>query len=183
MKYTEEIFNKLSRGEFISANSTSVQVRRLYDAIDDNLQEYQDYFHGIGMQLEGGDGYYYFCRQEAKVDMTRKLEAMYKWIDYIDFLKTFNSTFGSGFEFRPADMLVRMSNDIELKEKAEGLFKEKKSHEEIVDKLIKEMENIGFVEISNEIDSTYKVTSAFHYIEEIVDCLTISEEVKDEIPE
>ena len=30
MKYTEEIFNILSKGGFISSNSVSTQVKRLY---------------------------------------------------------------------------------------------------------------------------------------------------------
>ena len=34
MKYTEEIFNILSKGGFISSNSVSTQVKRLYDAIE-----------------------------------------------------------------------------------------------------------------------------------------------------
>ena len=37
MKYTEEIFNVLSKGGFISSNSVSTQVKRLYDAIEEDL--------------------------------------------------------------------------------------------------------------------------------------------------
>ena len=37
------------------------------------------------------------------------------------------------------------------------------------------MDKMGFVEIENDLDNTYKVTSAFHYIEEVIDCLTIIE--------
>ena len=36
-------------------------------------------------------------------------------------------------------------------------------------------ENADFVELENELDGTYKVTAAFHYIEELIDCLTIIE--------
>jgi type I restriction enzyme M protein len=39
------------------------------------------------------------------------------------------------------------------------------------------------IEKENELDGTYKVLSAFHYMEDLVDCITISEEVQDEIPE
>ena len=38
MKYTEEIFNILSKGGFISSNSVSTQVKRLYDAIEEDLR-------------------------------------------------------------------------------------------------------------------------------------------------
>ena len=40
---------------------------------------------------------------------------------------------------------------------------------------MKDLEKQGFVEMENELDGTYKVTSAFHYIEEMIDCLTIYE--------
>lgn len=48
MKYTEEIFNILSKGGFISSNSVSTQVKRLYDAIEEDLPDYYDYYKGIG---------------------------------------------------------------------------------------------------------------------------------------
>jgi len=182
MKYTEEIFNLLSRGGFISSNSVSAQTRRLYDAIEDNFDDYYDYFSGIGFLLQAGDSYYYFARREPKAEIQRKLEQMLKWIDYLDFLKTFNSTFGPGFEFRPADILVRFNSDLELEEKARHLFKEKMSHEELVDKLVKELTDMGFTELENEIDRTYKVTSAFHYIENLIDSITVADEVQNEIP-
>ena len=142
MKYTEEIFNILSKGGFISSNSVSTQVKRLYDAIEEDLPDYYDYYKGIGFYLEGGDGYYYFTRKESKVDLER-----------------------------------------ELKEKATKLFSDKKKYDEVVGKLLKELESIGLIEKENELDGTYKVLSAFHYMEDLVDCITISEEVQDEIPE
>ncbi len=52
---------------------------------------------GIGFHLEAGDGYFFFTRKETKVDLQRKLEAVSKWIDYLTFLKTYNSAFGVRF--------------------------------------------------------------------------------------
>ena len=37
------------------------------------------------------------------------------------------------------------------------------------------------IELENENDNTYKVLTAFHYMEDLVDCITISEEMNDEI--
>lgn len=54
MKYTEEIFNILSKGGFISSNSISTQVKRYYDAIEEDLPDYYEYYQGIGLYLEGG---------------------------------------------------------------------------------------------------------------------------------
>lgn len=90
MRYTKEIFEILSRGGFISQNSISPQRTHLYDAIEDDFQQYQEYFEGIGFLLEGGNGYYYFSRSESKVELADKVQRMADWIDRIDFLKTFN---------------------------------------------------------------------------------------------
>ncbi len=70
-----------------------------------------------------------------------------------------------------------------MKEKALHLYAEKMKLEEIIDKLVEELEKIGFIEMENELDGIWKVTGAFHYIEELVDCLTVSEEVRDEVLE
>ena len=71
----------------------------------------------------------------------------------------------------------------ELKEKASKLFTDKKKFDEVVGKLLKELESMGLIEKENELDGTYKVLAAFHYIEDLIDCITISEEVQNEIPE
>lgn len=175
MRYTKEIFEILSRGGFISQNSISQQRAHLYDAIEDDFQQYQEYYEGIGFLLEGGNGYYYFSRTESKVELADKIQRMIGWIDRLDFLKTFNSTFGSGFSFRKSNILEKFSSDIELKEKARHLYADLKTNDEKMDKLIADMERQGFIELENDLDGTYKVTAAFHYIEELIDCLTIIE--------
>ena len=45
------------------------------------------------------------------------------------------------------------------------------------------MVNMGFAEQTNEAEERYQVTDAFRYIEQIISCINIDEEVKDEIPE
>ncbi len=171
MRYTKEIFEVLSKGGFISQNS--VTRSRFYDAIEDDFQDFQDYFKAIGFVLECGNGYYYFSRTENKVELADKIQRFALWIDRLDFLKTFNSTFGPGFTFRKSNILETFSSDIELKEKARFLYTDQKTYGEKIDKLVGELEKQGFIEMENELDGTYKVTSAFHYIEELMDCLTI----------
>lgn len=175
MQYTKEIYDILIRGGFISQNSVDKQKSRLYDAIEDNYDEYQDYYSGIGLTLDGGNGYYYFSRTENKVDLENKLQRFYEWIDRLDFLKVYNSTFGPGFAFRKSNIMEQFANDIELKEKSTDLYPEERTLDGKIDSLIKELEKQGFIELENELDGTYRVTSAFHYIEEMIDCLTINE--------
>lgn len=175
MRYTKEIFDILSKGGFISQNSISQQRSHLYDAIEDDFQDYMEYYRGIGFTLEDGNGYYYFSRTENKVELTDKVQRLSQWIDRVDFLKTFNNTFGSGFTFRKSNILEKFSSDIELKEKARNLYTDVKTNEEKIEKLTGDLERQGFIELENELDGTYKVTAAFHYIEELIDCLTIIE--------
>ena len=52
---------------------------------------------------------------------------------------------------------------------------------EKVDKLVSELDTMGFAELIEEETATYKVTSAFRYAEDLVNLLTIYNE--DEIPE
>lgn len=59
LNYTEEIFNILSKGGFISNNSVQARIKRYYDAIEDHQAEYDEYYQGIGFHLEAGDGYFF----------------------------------------------------------------------------------------------------------------------------
>lgn len=181
MRYTKEIFDILSRGGFISQNSVMQLRSHLYDAIEDDFNEYRDYYEGIGFLLEGGNGYFYFSRTESKVEMTDKIQRLALWIDRLDFLKTYNATSGPGFLFTKSNIMEKFSSDIELKEKARQLYTDLKRLEDKVEQLIKDLERQGFIELENELDGTYKVVSAFHYIEELIDCLTIIETEEEQV--
>lgn len=61
---TKRIYDRLSRGEFLSVDSADSTVRHLYDDIEENLDDYADYFREIGLQLESGNGYFYFSHIE-----------------------------------------------------------------------------------------------------------------------
>lgn len=180
MQKTKEIFDILSKGGFISKNSVSSDVSRLYDLIEEDFNEYRAYYMGIGLVLEGGNGYFYFSRNENKVELEMKLQRFSEWIDRVDFLKVYNSTFGPGFSFTKSNILEQFSKDVELQDKIKGLYTDKKKNEEKIDDLVKDLERSGFVELENEIEGTYKVTAAFNYIEELINCLTIIENEEEE---
>ncbi len=181
---TQRIYERLSRGEFLSADSTDIAIRHLYDDIEENLEDYTDYFREIGLQIESGNGYFYFSRiGESKQSIEQKLDSFSKWLDYLDFLKCYNQSFAAGYQFRKSHLMEQISLDIEMKEKANHLFKKygAGSNVEIVNKLLQEMQSMGFAECISELDETYKVTSAFRYVEELVDIIQIANE--DEVPE
>ncbi len=181
---TQRIYERLSRGEFLSVDSTDACIRHMYENLEENVEDYTDYFKEIGLQLESGNGYFYFSRiGESKQTIEQKLESFSKWIDYLDFLKCYNQSFAAGYQFRKSHLIEQISLDIELKEKAIHLFKKYGvgSHLEIVNKLLQEMQGMGFAECVSEQDETYKVTAAFRYVEELVKIIQIVNE--DEIPE
>lgn len=183
LKSSKEIFEILSKGGFISSNSVLAANRAYFDLIEDDFDAYLEYYGGVGFVLECGDGYYYFSRAEAKVNVVDKLSRFCDWIDRLDFLKTFNAAFASGFVFSKAKILERLSCDMELKDKASKLYSDKKTHSDVVDKLVDDLVKIGFVELENDIENLYKVTAAFHYLEELVNCLNVVEGAQSEIPE
>lgn len=181
---TQRIFERLSRGEFLSADSTDISIRHLYEDIEENLEDYTDYFREIGLLLESGNGYYYFSRiGESKQSIEQKLDSFSKWLDYLDFLKCYNQSFTAGYQFRKSHLVEQISLDIEMKEKANHLFKKygAGSNVGIVNKLLQEMQGMGFAECISELDETYKITSAFRFVEELVDIIQIANE--DEVPE
>ena len=181
---TQRIYERLNHGEFLSVDSSDTSIRHLYEDIEVNFDDYADFFKEIGLQLEAGNGYFFFSRiGEGKQSIEQKLESFSKWLDYLDFLKTYNQSFTAGYQFRKSHLIEQISLDIELKEKAGHLYKKygAGSYLEIVNKLLQEMQGMGFAECISEQDESFKITSAFHYAEELVNMIQIANE--DEIPE
>ena len=122
MKHTSEIFQRLSNGKFISSNSIDPVSRALYNDLEENQQDYADYFSQIDFQLCAGEGYFYFARKEAKINVENKLQGLLQWIDYLDFLKAYDTSFDVGTQFNIAQMEVQLRSNLELKEKLQGLL-------------------------------------------------------------
>ncbi len=185
-KHTSEIFELLSKGQFICSNSGKDNIRKLYNIIDENFDDLYDYFKSINLVLERGDEYFMFTRVENKTDLERKMEAAFKWIDVLDFFKTVDNSFGAGYRFTPADILVKLTVDVNLKNKLEGLKKYaggKEKHAEILDKVLDLLRKDNFIELENEISNSYKALASFHYLERLILSLNIPELVQNEIPE
>ena len=160
---TREIFEMLSRGGFICQDSTRTENRRLFDYMDEHFEEYKAYFEGIGFVLEQGNGYFHFTREESRAELTRRLTTLGVWIDRLDFVKTFYGGFTAGCRFTPSAIMEATAADVELKEKARRLYEGGRS-----------------VKLENEFEQRYRVTSAFHFLEDLVEMLTITEEEENE---
>ena len=190
-RQTGEIFEMLSSGQFICSNSAEARICKLYDVIDDpeKYDVLYDYFSAIGFLLERGDEFFYFSRKnESKADLERKLETACRWIDILDFFKTYDNAFVSGYSFTTQEIVVRIKVDTVLKSKADGLRKvlrleDKIPYNEVIAKVTDTLCKEGFAEIENEILKSYKILSSFKYLEELVTTINIPEEVQNEIPE
>lgn len=51
---TQRIYERLSRGEFLSVDSIDASTRHLYEDIEENLEDYTDYFGRLGCNLKRG---------------------------------------------------------------------------------------------------------------------------------
>lgn len=184
---TSEIFKILSKGQFINSNSSDKIYSQLYNIIEDerNFESLYNYFININFILEKGDEYFYFSRPETKVDLEKKIEKTFEWIDIIDFFKTYDNSFSAGYRFSPSEILVRIKTDAELETKLDNLKKQtdKIKHQDILDRTLKKLVDDTYIELENEITHQYKVLNSFKYLEQLILIINIPEEIKNEIPE
>jgi hypothetical protein len=184
---TSEIFKILSKGQFINSNSADKKISDLYKVIEDehNFENLYEYFLNINFVLERGNEYFYFSRPESKTDLENKIETAHKWIDIVDFMKTYRKDFSSGVRFSPSDILVQIKTDADLESKLEGLKKyaDKDTQHDILEKILKILADDSFIEIENSVTEQYKVLAAFNYLEQLILTINISEDVKNEISE
>ena len=164
---TASIFEYLQKGLFISSNSTSEEVRDMYT-------------------LERGNEYFFFSRIEPKATLEQKIMRAYYWIDVLDFFKTYDETFGPGFRFQPEQILVETNINMLLQNKLDGMrkhFSDKDIRKEVLENMIRQLTKDSFLEQENEKTNTYKVMSAWHYLERLIESINIYDETEDEKPE
>lgn len=172
---TRKIFEILSRGAFITIDSSETKI--LFQDLEDNFEEYKSYYSEIGFNLEGGDGYFFFSRiGEAKVSIEQKINTFAQWIDILDFLKSYDVTFSTGYQFRASQIVERINIDYELMEKSRKIYTKIMNYEDFTQKIISDLNSLGYIEIINDQDLTYKVTSAFNYLENLVNLIILYNE-------
>ena len=187
-KYTSEIFEVLRRGQFICSNSPDEHIQTLYRVLEDEdiFDDLYKYFFQINYILEHGNEYFYFSRSEKNVDLDRKLNKAFGWIDILDFLKTFDSAFDVGFRFTPSEIVNQLKNNADLKTKLDNLKKisaDKRNYSDRIKKIIETLERDNFIALENEISETYKVLTSFNYLKDLITTINIPEEIENEIPE
>jgi len=188
-KYTSDIFEILRRGQFICSNSPEDAIQTLYKILedDDTFEELYEYFYQINYILEEGDEYFYFSRTtEKNIDLERKIDKAFGWIDILDFFKTYDSSFDVGYRFTPSEIDSQLKNNADLKTKLENLKKigsDKKNYLDRIKKIIEKLEKENYITLENEMSETYKVLTSFNYLKDLINTINIPEEIANEIPE
>jgi len=187
-KYTSEIFEVLRRGQFICSNSPDDHMQTLYRVLEDEdvFADLYEYFSKINYVLEQGNEYFYFSRTEKNVDLERKLDKAFGWIDILDFFKTFDSSFDVGFRFTPSEIVNQLKNNADLKSKLDSFKKinvDKRNYSERIKKIIEKLERDNFIVLESEMSETYKVLTSFNYLKDLITIVNIPEEIENEIPE
>lgn len=181
---TSEIFKYLSKGQFINADSSDEVVKSWFSVIDtgSHYEELRNYFQHLGFILERGEGYFYFSRRETTADLERKITRAHDWIDYLDFFKTYNNSFGPGFRFSPSEILAETRTNADLEHKLNQLSSQsgKEPHPEILKRVLKKLQDDTYIDLENEITEQYKVLSSFRYLENLIGLIHISPDLENE---
>ena len=158
----------------------------MYNEIDENYEPLYQYFSQINYTLGRGNEYFFFSRIEPKATLEQKIMRAYYWIDVLDFFKTYDETFGPGFRFQPEQILVETNINMLLQNKLDGMrkhFSDKDIRKEVLENMIRQLTKDSFLEQENEKTNTYKVMSAWHYLERLIESINIYDETEDEKPE
>lgn len=184
---TSEIFDILSKGQFVCSNAIDSQRRHLYRYIEENFEELEPKFREIGYQLEDGSNYYYFSRpNESNQNVESKIEKALRWLDILAFFTTFRKDLCRGARFQPYDILRQVEINLSLKEQLADLQKRTnpgKNYQEMLNDLIKEIQKEGFIDLENEMDQTWKILDSWDYMEKLVMAVNIQEDETQNQPE
>lgn len=179
---TQEIFEMLTKGNFISIDSEKQEIQKLHRAIseENNYEILYDYFNRIGFQLINGNdhSFYYFAKQDVNKKLEDKLKTAYKWIDIYDFLMSYgesiNEYFSAGKIFTPDHIFTACKVNTDLMDKLNKLVKNISLPYDKIMSIINELIKASFVEEYNIYNKEYKVVSAFGYLEQLIKTIDIT---------
>lgn len=174
---TADIFNALNKGRFISSNSVDPEEKSLFRIIEENFDDLYEYFSHIDLYLEQGDEFFYFSRDDKKIDLENKLKRMLRYIDILDFFKSYDTLFTSGYRFSSSAIAEKCKVDSNLQRKLESIQSSSGTDKiQKIEEVAVELEKLSYFAMENEIEGTYKVLSSFKYLEEIVNKIEIAGE-------
>jgi hypothetical protein len=182
---TAELFDILSKGQFISSNAVDEDRRYNYKYLDENQDKLSPKFEEIGFQLNSGNNYFYFSKPtETNQGIENKIEKALRWLNILAFFTTFRKDLCRGARFSAYDILPKIEINLALKDQLNDLQKRngsQKAHHEKLNDLLKEMQKEGFIDLENEMEQQWKVLDAWEYMEKMVMAVNIYENDEVEI--
>jgi len=179
-RYTREIFERLSRGNFICQNSPVPLERRLYEICEENGDALEAYFGPIGFDLRAGHGFFYFSREMQENQIETKLENILQLLDYVEMFLQYDEYFDVGWRGSPIALAEAATDNIVIRERIEkirglsggNIFKK-------CEDVFKKMEREGFLALEDEYEKRYVVLTSYGYL---VDFFRSVEEVSRNEP-
>ncbi|MBD0402410.1 hypothetical protein [Flammeovirga sp. EKP202] len=171
---TRRVFEMLSRGQFLSANTIRPEFRKLYDEVEEYFSAFESVYAPLGFHLKKGNNYFYFSREGGRQTIEEKIERFYKYIDRLAFFATFAPGFGEGMRFYVKDIVHKCNVETDLNDQLQRLTSDKSisTHDKVRD-LMDEMKRQGFMDCEDDENEGYIVLSSYNYLKDIVDLIDI----------
>ena len=169
-RQTAEIFARLSRGHFISANSSDPEQADCYGVISQHEATLRDYFAPLGFTLEQGPGYYYLGREEPRSTVEDKIERLARLIERVSWLKHYQASLGPGQRLSIPALLEALSQRPDLQRRLRKLPLKGSHHsdQERLLALLRSFERESFAEQIQDQPPTFRVLASFHYLEALI---------------
>ncbi|GJM63858.1 condensin complex protein MksE [Persicobacter diffluens] len=174
--YIAPVFDLLSKGGFLSANSSKMEFRKIYNKVEEHFEDFEQYFEALGYQLQAGNNYFYFSRVEQKYSLEEKLERFYKFIDILAFFADYFQGFGEGYRFAISEVEQKCKVDTNLSDQLKVIAPEGANFYDKVRRVVKLMTDRGFFECEDDEREDYKVLSSYNYLMELIKLIDIDEE-------
>jgi hypothetical protein len=164
-RYTREIFERLSRGNFICQNSPVPLEKRLFEICEENSDALEAYFGPIGFELNAGHGYFYFSREMQESQVETKLENILQLLDYIEMFLQYDEYFSVGWRGSPIALAEAATDNIVIKERIEkirglsggSIFRK-------CEDVFRKMEREGYMALEDEYEKRYVVLTSYTYL-------------------
>ncbi len=174
-KQIQEIYELLSRGQFLCENASRRSHRQLYELCQSDYEAYYDYFDHLGFGLEKGDGYFYFSKKMSNKLIEEKLLKIMEYIDLVELMLQFSQSFGVGFRASVSELEMAARSNVTLKNSIEKLKSSTKSmtlHQQCA-KVFERFVKGGFMDVENEHEQRYKVLSSYEYLKHFLEAIEV----------
>ncbi|BDD01533.1 condensin complex protein MksE [Persicobacter psychrovividus] len=175
-KIIAPVFDVLSRGGFLSANTSRLEHRKLYGKVEEHFEQLHEYYLALGFHLQHGHNYFYFTREEQKYATEEKLERFYKYIDILAFFADYFQGFGEGYRFSTSDLEQKCKVDTNLSDQLKVIIPEGSTYYDKARRVVKLMTDRGFFICEDDEREDYKVLSAYNYLLDLIKLIDIDED-------